>query len=170
MNTSGISLLASKLSQYRPPAVHESVKLSDSVTSSPYVRSPVVTPSFDSVDTIKEEMDHLIAQTSQQEQALLHFHTQLVHSTQREDYLRARLLYTTANAIRKRVLAHSLGRLRTRRQEPRIGAGMMIESVNLNETLRNLAMQLESPNGGNESSLLLSTSMPFSITRKHFRK
>ena len=180
MSSSGVSLLASKLSAYQRSQSRghgfamESVKLSDSVAYSPNLRSPALsTPIFESVDTLKDELDRLYTQTVQQEQALAHFHAESLRAQDEYNYLRARLMWRAVKSIRCRKLWEVLWVLRdhrdhesTRLKKPTF----MIDSVNLNETLKQLALQLESPTAENNSSILLSNSAPFSITRKHFRK
>jgi hypothetical protein len=171
MTYSGISILASKLSGYKGPTNRESVKLSDSIAQSP---SPVVTPVIlDDASVFKEELELLIAQTEQQERTLLHFHTELARSRQQSEYLKSSILESRLDAVRKRQLSHALYMLKYFSKSGRqfINPTLMVESLNLNETLKNLARQLDSPTGDDvEVSQVLSTSIPFNITRNHFRK
>ena len=172
MSSSGVTLLASKLSAYqRSHRGAESVKLSDSVAYSPHLRSPALsTPTFESVDSLKDEIDRLLSQTVQQEQALVHFHAEAVRAQDEFNVLRTRLMWRGISGIKKRLLMETIGFLRSAR--PTIGkkSTLMVDSVNLNETLKLLALQLESPTADTNSSILLSSSAPFSISRKHFRK
>jgi len=135
----------------------------------------VLTPSLDQTNFIREELELLINQTEQQERVLEDFHSELVRARQVENMLRARILESCVNCLRKRQLLCAFYRMKfSSAPSQRKGAlvsNLMVDSVNLNETLKNLAKQLESPTGEDmEMSQLLSTSMPFSVMRKHFRK
>lgn len=177
MNSSGVTLLASKLSAYqrshRPYAhTNESVKLSDSIAYSPHIRSPALsTPTFDTVDSFKEEIERLLAQTVQQEQSLVHFHAESVRAQDEYNFLRTRLMIQGIRSIKRRILWESFWVLRSdQRKHIKNAPTLMVDSVNLTETLKLLALQLESPTADNNSSILNSSSAPFSITRKHIRK
>jgi hypothetical protein len=170
--SSGVTLLASKLSAYqRSHRGVESVKLSDSVAYSPHLRSPALsTPTFESIDSLKDEIDRLLAQTVQQEQALIHFHAESVRAQDEYNILRTRLMWRCICGVKKRVILETFGFLRATRPIQTRKSTLMVESVNLNETLKLLALQLESPTADTNSSILLSSSAPFSISRRHFRK
>jgi len=177
MNSSGVTLLASKLSAYQRfhrghGQTNESVKLSDSVAYSPHIRSPALsTPTFDTVDSFKDEIERLLAQAVQQEQALVHFHAESVRSQDDFNFLRVKLMIQALKTIKRRLIWETFWRLRSAcQQDSKKTSMLMVDSVNLNETLKLLALQLESPTADNNSSILLSSSAPFSITRKHFRK
>ena len=176
-NSSGVTLLASKLSAYQRShcgygRANESVKLSDSLVYSPHIRSPALsTPAFDTLDSFKEEIERLLAQTVQQEQALVHFHAESVRAQDEYNFLRTKLIIQATNAVKNRLLSGAFFVLRNDHvKQTKNTSKLMVDSVNLTETLKLLALQLESPTAENNSSILHSSSAPFSITRKHIRK
>ena len=177
MNSSGVTLLASKLSAYQRShrgygQTNESVKLSDSLAYSPHIRSPALsTPTFDTVDAFKDEIERLLAQTVQQEQALVHFHAESVRAQDEYNFLRTKLMMNVIKGIKTRLIWETFWMLRSdHRRKGKNSSTLMVDPVNLTETLKLLALQLESPTADHNSSILLSSSAPFSISRKHFRK
>ena len=184
MNTSGVSLLASRLKSHaqRPAGgaadstnplwnSHESVKLTDSVTSQS-------TPfSVARVEFLRAHLETLIRQTDAQEQALLRYQEEITRQAELINKLERYLLH-----IKSRNQTRTIFRNWRRRNKPisteittpepsRAATPGIAESVNLNDTLRNLAMSLQSPLNDHANCLLLSTSSaisaPFKTVRTH---
>ena len=196
MTVSGISLLASKLqgpnyahsidesvgdlrdSTNTVVWPHEKIKLTDSLTSN-------VVPSANqihSVSDIRGVLDNLIDQCRSQEESLLYFHTRFHHQQtitetfrqklllkMRNEYeikLKSKFLNTWKATLRKK--APTSGILEQERKGP---TPTILESVNLNDTLRNLALSLESPTGIDPNASVCSNiSVPFQIIRNHRRR
>lgn len=144
----GVSLLASKLKSHsRQPSSssvwtsHESIKLGESIA--------VETTQLLSIDQVREQLASLIRQTNQQEEALLKYHTEMARIKEENDKLK--ICVIEKNFIRYKYLVFTAWRglrgnnaiLRT--PEHREIIPMIQDSVNLNDTLRNLALSLVSP-------------------------
>jgi hypothetical protein len=159
MNTSGVSWLASRLKQKQPSAgdQRESIQLTDSAHLSP-------------VDQIRSQLESLISQTNAQERALLRYHAELCRKQEELDDVRLKS-FEASQAVRLRFRVFLAWRREGQHPStPRAVTPAVFDSVNLNDTLRNLAMSLASPlreaNHLNTStSTVKSLSVPFQTVR-----
>ena len=164
--SSGVSLLASKLSSSRSTSASmESVKLGDSITHLPLEPS-----------AFKSQLELLIRQTDHQERELLKYHSELTSARELVDELRIRMIEKSQRVGEAKLVARAyfLWRRRCTRKPVKkaiSASGVMIESVNLNETLRSLALQLESPKGDESMNMSsMSLNAPFTTRRSHIRR
>lgn len=184
MNTSGVSLLASRLKSHaqRPAGgaadstntlwnSHESVKLTDSGAgqSTPFSVAPV--------EYLRAHLQTLIRQTNAQEQALLRYQEEITRQAELIEKLEKYMLHKSAQNQKRTIFQKWRRSSKTVSNEimtpqpSRAVTPGIAESVNLNDTLRNLAMSLQSPLNDHANSLLLSTSSaisaPFKTVRTH---
>ena len=191
MNISGVSLLASRLKSHAPRkdtvkgdagqgstaaplwASHESVKLTDSVSGDApaFAEAPV--------EYLRANLESIIRQTNAQEQALLRYQQELIRQTDMIDRLEIYIWRKNLEKQKYRIFHYwrksSSGKPNcdalSTPSGKRISTPGVTESVNLNDTLRNLAMSLQSPLNDHASSLTLSStstiSAPFKTVRKH---
>jgi hypothetical protein len=161
MSSSGVSLLAAKLKSHsRQPsesmsassstalwASHESVKLTDSVAGN--------VPNI-SLGDLRSQIHTLMEQTGAQEKALLRFNHRMLQQQQVIERLRGRILdervkrslYKCFIQWRSSVNHDSATPKPEQMHTPRV-----TESINLNDTLRHLAMSLQSPTHENSVNI-----------------
>lgn len=156
---SGVSLLASRLKCQQPPdpiwVSQENVKLSDSVQSS--------AQAFD----VRSQIESLITQTNAQERALLRYHAELTRRVEESDHLKERILAKNLLKYKYRAFLAWKG-LKT--NPASIKSPRVHESVNLNDTLRNLALSLTSPlQNRNSREMDISTSTIKSVAAVPFQ-
>lgn len=156
---SGVSLLASRLKcqQSQDPiwVSQENVKLSDSVQST----APV--------SDMRTQIESLITQTNAQERALLRYHAELSRRVEESDNLKEKILAKNVLKYKYRAFLawRSLKRSPGIVKSPRVH-----ESVNMNDTLRNLALSLTSPlQDRNSREMNMSTSTIKSVAAVPFR-
>lgn len=182
MTISGVSILASKLQRHKhvPSTMasvsasrestntvqwpNETIKLADSMVSA-FGRTKEIC----SVDEIREELKSLIAQCRSQEESLLYFHTRFHHQQEAMEQLREKLILRMRLAAQLKVKVEFF-----HAWQSTVGSGKPLpviqESMNLNETLRNLALSLESPTSVDPNmSMCSSISAPFQVARRHRR-
>ena len=164
---SGVSLLASRLQSQANNVVHdpvwashESVKLSDSMQQGPL--------------DIRSQIESLISQSDAQERALLRYHAELSQRIAEIDNLKSTII--SKNLLKYKYKAYMAWRSLGPTKPPI--TPRVRESVNLNDTLRNLALSLNSPlqlrNNLDVSTTSIksnvSATVPFQIarTRPHF--
>ena len=148
---------------------HETVKLTDSVAS-------VAAPSnLSPIDHLKHQLEALVKQTDAQESALLRYHAELTRQQEENYFLKIRIIEKNHAKLKYKFfrlwcsLRTAHGVLTPKRNFPQV-----MDSVNMNDTLRNLALSLQSPQRG-ENSLMLSTSsiksvnVPFQTVRRVVR-
>lgn len=141
---SGVSLLAAKLKSHSQVwASQETVKLCDSVT----VDQPLALENL-TIDQFREKLASLIHQTNEQEKTLLKYHSEMNRIKEENDRLKIKLMQKISDKQRVfsawRDLRNSDSALKTPEHHHSLNP-MVHESVNLNETLRNLAQSLVSP-------------------------
>ena len=160
MNVSGVSLLASRLKAHaRQPSdsvsassgaplwqSHESIKLGDSITGHP--SDPM------SIEYMRCQLDMLISQTNEQEKSLLRFQDQMRDQTKLVEELKARVIKEYRTRLQYKLFLR-WKRLVDNNHQNMVVTPRVTESVNLNETLRHLAMSLRSPS--NDDSMHIST-------------
>jgi len=148
----GVSLLVSKLKSHHSQhsssvwASHESVKLTDSIANP----EPEEELADMSVEQFREQLASLIRQTNEQEKALLMYHAEMGRIKDENDRLKIRLVQKNLTSSKLSVFSawRSLRTTSTVLRTPEHHAAhtvMVHESVNLNDTLRNLALSLASP-------------------------
>ena len=138
----------------------ERIKLTDSLATVVKQRSAHL-----SVDEIREELISLVDQCRSQEESLLYFHTRFQYLESVLESLKSRLAFKMRENQElkiKSVILHAWKRGLKKKTTPTI-----MESVNLNDTLKNLALALESPTNLVDASICSNISIPFRIARQH---
>lgn len=124
---SGASLLASRLKTDAPVWIsHETVKLSDSISSN------LPEPQSD----IRTQIEFLITQTNAQERALLRYHAELSKRIEESDNLKCSIIQKNSLKLKYRSFL---------RWRLLITGGAAADPGNNTDTLRNLALSLNSP-------------------------
>jgi hypothetical protein len=163
MTVSGVSLLASKLSHRKSTSASlETVKLSESTTS--VFNVPQTKEDF------KQELHALLEQSGQCERSLVSYHDHLNMANALINHMRLELFRMYLDRYVSRLKVYAMGRFRHPRSSRPFG--IITDSVNLNDTLRSLAQQLDSPIKSscpsvNESQI--SVTAPFATRRPHNR-
>jgi len=153
---SGASLLASRLKTDAPVWLsHETVKLTDSISSN--------LP--DHASDIRTQIEFLITQTNAQERALLRYHAELSKRAEENDDMKCALIQKNSVKLKYRAFL---------RWRSLMAVDRVQEPGNNTDTLRNLALSLNSPLrpqqfyqdlNASTSTIKSVTAMPFQTAR-----
>ena len=160
MNSSGVSLLATRL-KLKQPSLEFPERESIQLAESPH-RSPV--------DYIRAQLESLISQTNEQERSLRRFQAELSQKHDYIDELRVKICERTSDMKLRYRAFLAWRRALTSPSTPRTTSPAVFDSVNLNDTLRNLALSLASPlrdqtNLNTSTCTVKSLNVPFQTVR-----